>query len=123
MSAELINIYKEAIGRDIEAVYVFPRIELSSIYNPYLKLLYEDITDIPIISVNPLNPVFLFKKLKGEKSIVHYHWLEFCNLKEFIILIYKLFLLLIYKMSGGTIIWTMHNLTPHCKKFQKPNLS
>lgn len=121
MSDNLYSVYKEAAGNDVETVYVFPRIEISSIYNPYLKLLYDDINEIPIISVNPILPKFLFKKFKGEKSIVHYHWLEFCNLKEFIILTYKLFLLFIYKLSGGEIVWTMHNLTPHCKKYKKVN--
>lgn len=121
MSDNLYSIYKDAAGSNVETVYVFPRIEISSIYNPYLKLLYDDLNEISVNSVNPILPKFLFKKFKGEKSVVHYHWLEFCNLKEFLILIYKLFLLFIYKLSGGEIVWTMHNLTPHCKKFKKAN--
>lgn len=123
MSAKLIDIYKEAAGDDVEQVYVFPRIERSSINNPYLELLYEDVKkEISINSVNPLIPKFLYRKIFGEKSVVHYHWLEFCNAKEFLILAYKLSMLFIYLLSGGEVVWTMHNLTPHCKKFKKSNL-
>lgn len=122
MSDTLYNIYKEAAGEYVETVYVFPRIDLSSKYNPYLSLLYKDLTNINVESVNPLIPKFIIRKIKGENSIVHYHWLEFCNLKELIILLYKLSLLFIYLMAGGKIVWTMHNLAPHCKKFQKGNL-
>ncbi len=121
MSKNLYEIYKEAAGNDVERVYVFPRIERSSKYNPYLKLLYESIKEIPVESVNPLVPKFLFRKFCGEKSLVHYHWLEFCNIKEFLILIYKLSLLFIFVLSGGEVVWTMHNLTPHCKKYKKLN--
>lgn len=121
MSENLYDIYKEAAGDDVERVYVLPRIERSSKYNPYLKLLYENIKEIPVESVNPLVPKFLIRKFRGERSIVHYHWLEFCNIKEFIILMYKLSLLFLFVLSGGEVVWTMHNLTPHCKKYKKLN--
>jgi len=111
----------------VSTVYVFPKIKSSSLYNPYLTELYKDFLSaekpaIACISPHPLAPVFIIKKLFGEKSIVHYHWLEFDNLKGLCVVIWKLLLLIIYKTFGGAIIWTIHDEAPHANRYLPFNL-
>ncbi len=123
MKSNLVDLYR-SIDKNIQTVYVFPRIPLSSKWNPYLSLFYKDFigpekntTGITCKSPHPLLPVFIIKKLLGEKSIIHYHWLEFSEIKGFFILFWKMCLLLIYRVAGGNIVWTIHNKQPHRNNF------
>ena len=123
MKSTLPDLYR-SIDKSIRTLYVFPRIPLSSIWNPYLSLLYKDFlvpenntTGIICKSPHPLLPVFIIKRLFGERSVVHYHWLEFSDIPGFIILLWKLFLLLTYRAVGGKIVWTIHNRRPHRNKY------
>jgi hypothetical protein len=74
-------------------------------------------SNISCKSPHPLLPVFIIKKLLGERSVVHYHWFEFSDIQGFFILLWKLFLLLTYRIVGGNIIWTVHNKHPHRNNF------
>lgn len=128
MSNKLTELYR-SINKDVETVYVFPDIESSSKYNPYLKMLYQELlfqseegNNIRCTSPHPLFPLFIVKKLFGEKSIVHYHWLHFFDITSFLIVLWKLSLLIMYKFAGGKIVWTVHNKYPHVKKYLKLNL-
>ena len=127
MNNRLIELYQSII-EDVEAVYVFPDIEKTSKYNPYLKIFYKEFlsqsekeNNIRCISPHPLIPIFILKKIFGEKSIVHYHWLEFSDLQSLLVLLWKMGLLLLYKFTGGNIVLSVHNKHPHKKKFLSIN--
>lgn len=128
MNSQLIELYRSII-EDVEAVYVFPDIEGSSKYNPYLKLFYNELLSksekgntIRCTSPLPLFPLFIVKRIFAEKSIVHYHWLNFFNIRGFFVISWKLSLLLLYKFLGGHIVWTVHNKHLHSKKYLRINM-
>lgn len=127
MKLTLPDLYR-SIDQNIQTLYVFPRIHRSSVWNPYLSLLYKDFlvtgnnsAGITCNSPHPLLPIFIVKKLLGEKSIVHYHWLDFSTITGFITLLWKMSLLLMYKAMGGNIVWTVHNMRPHTSAFPMLN--
>jgi glycosyltransferase involved in cell wall biosynthesis len=98
----------------IHRVYVFPDIEKSSRYNPYLRLLYSD-ANTDIRSANPLLPAYL---LHPKRTAVHYNWLSFSSGAEFFKLSVKLIPLMVFALFGGRIFWTVHNSEPHEQKYR-----
>ena len=121
MAKLLLEEYRKLVPR-LTAVYVFQQITCSSVYNPYLSELYTDLLnrekpEIGCTSPHPLVPVFIIKKIFGEKSIVHYHWLEFDDVKGLFVVLWKLFLMILYRMAGGTVVWTIHDEAPHANKY------
>ncbi len=117
-----------SIEKNVFRVYVFPRIQQASHWNPYLSNLYkghlsssDSSTTFHCESPHPLAPQFILRRALGEKSIVHYHWLEFSDLFGLITLIWKLILLCMYKLCGGNIVWTIHNKRPHRNKYYTLN--
>jgi len=127
MIYELAQLYL-TIDNNIQVVYVFPDIEGASKYNPYLSLLYKTNNSssagykkINCISPHPLFPVFIWNRLSGEKNIVHYHWLGFSNLRELFVLLWKISIVLFYRITGGRIVWTVHNIHPHKNKYSSMN--
>ncbi|MBL7996882.1 glycosyltransferase family 4 protein [bacterium] len=123
MKSDLINGYTQ-IDKSIEKVYVTPGVKKNNPNNNYLYLFYKCFfSDDPTIIIKLENlPSFKYhllfiRKLKGEKSLIHHHWYQFTNIKSFIKLLYKTFWLVLYKMAGGRIVWTLHNKYPHEKKW------
>lgn len=122
MAIPLEELYK-SIDNKVTSVYVIPRIRISSIYNPYLSLLYKNFLSshsqkaIQVLSPHPIVPSFLFKRLFGEHSIIHYHWVQFRDFRELIILLWKFFCITLYRIFGGKIIWTIHNKHHHTRKY------
>lgn len=122
MQTKLVELYR-SIDNNVRKIYVFPRIKLMSKYNPYLELFYSDFlspsknnTNIVCTSPHPLLPLFVMKKLFGERSIVHHHWLEFSDFQGLLVLLWKMGTLLLYKFTGGNIVWSVHNKYPHRNK-------
>jgi beta-1,4-mannosyltransferase len=122
MKMTIQELYR-SVNKQVATIYVIPRIEVFSIHNPYLKLFYKEFfsTDtqstIRIISPHPLAPSFLFKRILGEQSIVHYHWIQFFSITGFFVLFWKMSWVLLYKLLGGKIIWSVHNKQLHSKKY------
>ncbi|MEL6820419.1 MAG: glycosyltransferase [Calditrichota bacterium] len=116
------DAYRE-IEPKVSRVYVMPSIPAVSAQNPYLRLFYAPIEDSDIIlsSTSRLSPIILFRRILGEKSIVHHHWFECHNLFSMINLIYKLKILFVYRLFGGKLIWTVHNLQPHHQRYRRAN--
>ncbi len=126
MKITLQELY-QSIDKNVSTVYVIPRIEIFSIHNPYLRLFYKEFlttgtkSNIRVVSPHPLVPTFLFKRLFGEKSIVHYHWIQFYSIGGFFVLLGKMTCVLLYKTLGGKIIWSVHNKHLHSKKYLRLN--
>ena len=71
MLNNLNELYKR-VDKDIKKIYVFPQIQEAAKYNTYLPLLYKELekskSGITVTSPHPLWPVFIVKKIFGEKS-------------------------------------------------------
>lgn len=108
---------------DVSAVYVMPSIPAVAAQNPYLRLLFEPIENsgINLRSTSRLSPTILLKPLFREKSIVHHHWFECHSLFSLLNLIYKLKILFVYRLLGGKLVWTVHNLQPHHQRYRFAN--
>ncbi len=112
----------------VKKVYVVPSFNLKLKESDYMYLLYKDIIEgkmnssISIESLSALaHPKFFFKKVLGEKNLLHYNWLEVNDLKSFSGMLWKLFWITAYKQIGGRIIWTIHNKFPHSSNFKTVN--
>lgn len=92
--------------------------------NQYLNLLYRKFNSEGI-EVNKLaNDDFralVLGRLKGEKAIVHYHWFQYSSHKFLKPVVLTFFWLLIFRMTGGKLVWTVHNRRPHIRKYGKFN--
>ena len=119
---KLLKEYKN-LCRDVKKVYVVPLINFQFKQTGYLYLLYKKFieTDDYGIHIESLSvfahPRFVFSKLKKEKSILHYHWLEITDFQSLAGMIWKLFWITFYKLLNGKIIWTIHNEFPHSNNF------
>lgn len=100
-------------------VIVYPNIEKSSKFNPYLSLLYKGLS-IKTISGNPANP-FSPLAYSIKSDIVHYHWLEITSIKSLVTVFLKVTPLILFRLRGGTLVWTLHNIEPHTKRWLSLN--
>lgn len=124
---KLLHEYKNLLP-SVQKVYVVPLFNLKLKESDYTYLLYKDIIEGKInstISIESLSvfahPKFFFKKITGEKNLLHYNWLEVTDLKSFSGMFWKLFWITAYKLIGGKIIWTIHNKFPHSNNFKGTN--
>jgi glycosyltransferase involved in cell wall biosynthesis len=107
---------------DVAIIFVIPKIPFANRNTSYLYQLYKHFLNEPskikIVTFNAISlPGLALSRLKSEKSILHYHWFEFENLKSFIGIKWKLFWIILYKILGGKIVWTVHNRYPHPNKY------
>jgi beta-1,4-mannosyltransferase len=52
---------------------------------------------------------------------VHYHWFEINDVQSLIGIFWKTFWLILYKLIGGKLVWTIHNENPHLGNFKLLN--
>ncbi len=122
---KLVAEYRD-ICPHVQKIYVIPDIEKFSVHNIYLKLFYHDFLEnkvsfIQLNSFSFLNPVIIYRKLLGENSILHHHWWEFDDFRSLLNVLWKLVWISVYKLLGGKIIWSIHNLEPHHNRYVKLN--
>ncbi len=124
MNEEILLKEYHNLCRDIKKVYVVPLINFSFRKTNYLYLLYKNFIEekedfgINIESLSVFDhPKILLSRLKNEKSVLHYHWLEITGFQSLIGMIWKLFWISFYKLFNGKIIWTIHNEFPHSNNF------
>ncbi|MGM0443435.1 MAG: hypothetical protein ACQEQV_04540 [Fibrobacterota bacterium] len=98
-------------------VYVYPDIDKSSRYNPYLRLLWQD-SALSVQSARPLMPAYL---LHPHRAVVHYNWLAVSTPADIIKTAVKMLSLIPFRFLGGRIIWTVHNTQPHEQKYPRLN--
>jgi len=124
MSTLLSNYLK--IEPKLETVYVYPSFDQKVLVNDYLQLLYHPLlkndfnVNLKSISINRF-PLLFFKRIKGEKIILHHHWYEANNAKKLFQLLWRTFWIIIFRMVGGKVVWTVHNKYPHVRKYLKLN--
>jgi len=123
-SSKLLLSEYHKLNSNIRKIYVIPKIDLTNKETDYLYQLYKEfiLHEIPVnIEIESLSvfahPKFFWKRITGEKNIVHYHWFECRDIKSIFGLFWKFKWLLFYKLTGGKIVWTVHNKYPHIKKY------
>jgi glycosyltransferase involved in cell wall biosynthesis len=130
MNEEILLREYQNLCPDVQKVYVVPLINYSFKKTNYLYLLYKNFIvpkdpigegekykiDIESLSVFA-HPKIVLSKLKGEKTVVHYHWLEINDIQSLIGMKWKLVWISLYRLFNGKIIWTIHNEFPHSGKY------
>jgi glycosyltransferase involved in cell wall biosynthesis len=123
MNETSLQVEYQKLCPGITKVFVVPKIpqknkDTSYLYQFYKSFHEDSSSQIKIKTFNAaLLPLIFLNRIKFEKSILHYHWFEFEDAKSFIGIKWKLFWIIIYKMLGGKIIWTVHNKYPHHNKY------
>lgn len=117
----LFNEYNELLP-GVSKIFVIPQIPTENKNTSYLYQLYKPfLNDNPTIKIETFNagslPKIFLSRIISEKSILHYHWFEFEDFKSFVGIKWKIFWIILYKIFGGKIIWTVHNKYPHHNKF------
>lgn len=118
----LLNEY-QALYPGFQKIYVVPNIFKVGENNPYMELLYapffknEYQNEFKIKTFSFVSPLFVLRRIFGEKSLVHHHWYEFRDIGGFLNLIWKTSWMWIYKQCGGKIVWTVHNKYPHEERY------
>lgn len=126
-ASSLTELYSQ-VNKHFSKVFVVPLIRYNFPKTDYLFLLYRDFLTQPNeVEIKSISVFGHFKLVLAAAfdnyTILHYHWLEFQNLKALLGMPYKLICIALYKLFGGSIVWTVHNLTPHDKKYLKLHTS
>lgn len=120
MHPTLIEIY-ESLNKSFKDVFVVPLIPFSQKKTSYLYTLYKDLINNPLYTIYSTSFIahwrFVFAQLMRKQPILHYHWVEFQDLKALAGMPYKLLCISLYKALGGQLVWTVHNKIPHDGKF------
>lgn len=122
MEVKSISELYSRVTNLVSTVYVVPLIRYDFKRTDYLYLLYKDIiegnSDIKLVDLSVFTHIrMVFGALFNRNTILHYHWLEFQDMKSLIGMPYKLLCIALYSLLGGNIVWTIHNLIPHDKRF------
>ncbi len=110
------------IQPDPEVIYIAPDIHRMAINDPYPYALYHEVIgaerrgELRIATMKILTPLLLWRRLLGERSIVHHHFFEVRDASSLLNVLWKTVLLTLYRMAGGRIVWTIHNTYPHQRK-------
>jgi glycosyltransferase involved in cell wall biosynthesis len=121
----LSDIYT-SLGVKKGTIYVVPLIKAVHSNTDYLYQLYKPLienSEYDIKSVSILGHIkFVFSALFTKNIVLHYHWLEFQDLKSILGMPWKLLSMLLFKLFGGNLVWTIHNLEPHNQKWLSAHL-
>ena len=129
MNEEILLKEYQNLCHDVTKVFVVPLINFQLRETNYLYLLYkrfieEESSRIHIVSLSVFaHPKIVLSRIKQEKCILHYHWLEITGIQSLTGMIWKLFWISFFKILNGKIIWTVHNEFPHSNNFISLNRS
>jgi glycosyltransferase involved in cell wall biosynthesis len=123
MKASSLDEVYTSVNPEAEIIYVVPLIRYSHKKSDYLYLLYEELIESQKYRIESVSVFNHFKlitgKLTRKNAILHYHWLEFQDLKSLMGMPWKLCCICLFKLLGGNIVWTLHNEFPHDQKYLK----
>jgi len=107
-------------------IFVVPSIRSKHSDSDYLYQLYKPLIESSSYHVKSLTIfehfIILVPALLRRKVILHYHWLEFQDLKSMLGIPWKLLCIFLFKLFGGKLVWTIHNLEPHDQKWLDAHL-
>ena len=118
--ASLKELYS-GLNKHINTVFVVPLIRFDFPKTDYLYLFYKDLIDENKVKIESISVFahfrFVLHVIFNRNTLLHYHWLEFQDVKSLLGMPFKLLCIGLYKLFGGDIVWTVHNLKPHDKKY------
>ena len=124
MNEEILLKEYQDLVHDVKKVFVVPLISFQFKKTNYLYLLYRKFIEgekdygINIESLSVFaHPKIVLGRLKKEKSLLHYHWLEISDFQSLTGMVWKLFWISLFKLMNGKIIWTVHNIFPHSNNY------
>lgn len=115
-----------ALFSEARRLYVSPDIATSAESNPYMRNLYADLSGcaigapVSLASAYPVAP--LVGRARGERSLWHQHWLQCSSPRTLARAGYRLAAAAVYRALGGDVLWTVHNLEPHVRRYRWANL-
>lgn len=116
----LKEVYKSVDGR-AHTIFVVPLIRFTHQKTDYLYLLYKELLEDEEFEIKSISVFNHFKLVMGilsqKNAILHYHWLEFQDLKSLAGMPWKMLCIALFKLLGGKIVWTLHNEFPHDRRF------
>ena len=127
MTKTNLNEIYLSLNKNIEKVFVVPKINFSSPETDYLYRLYLDFLNSPESNIRIesfsvfAHPLMFFKFAVTRKAVLHYHWFEVQDLKSLVGIFWKLLWIFLYKIIGGKIVWTVHNKYPHTNRSKNFN--
>ena len=124
---DLTELYT-SLNKNVEKVFVVPKINYSLRETDYLYRLYADFLEDPQskIQIESLSvfahPKIFFSYILNRKIVLHYHWFEAQDVKSFAGIFWKLLWIILYKIIGGKVVWTLHNKYPHTENYKSFNM-
>jgi len=124
---QLQDLYR-GISPDCRQLYVVPTIKPEQKKTDYLYQLYRPFIEqkespsVQSLSIWGHYRLLLAAFKQPHTVILHYHWLEFQYWYAFLGMLWKLFCIAGFKLSGGKVIWTVHNRLPHDQKYLWGNI-
>lgn len=124
---QLQDLYRE-VSPEFRQLYVVPTIKPEQKKTDYLYQLYRPFIEqkespsVQSLSIWGHYRLLLAAINQPHTVILHYHWLEFQYWYAFLGMPWKLFCIGIFKLSGGKVIWTVHNRLPHDQKYLRGNV-
>lgn len=121
----LIEQYNK-LQNNLSTLYVVPLIRFSQPETDYLYNLYRTCLEpaesrehsVRIESLSVFTHYrFVWAQWTDRPVLLHYHWLEFQDVKAAAGILWKLFCIFLYKLLGGKLVWTIHNKEPHRGKW------
>lgn len=116
----LSDIYT-SLEIDKGTLYVVPKIRYDHADSDYLYNLYKPLLNNQNFKIRSLSIFghykFVLSAILQRRAILHYHWLEFQDLRSLLGMPWKLLCIYLFNLFGGSIVWTIHNLEPHDKKW------
>lgn len=109
MEATSLDEIYASVNVDAKTIYVVPLIRYSLKRSDYLYLLYEELLNGEKYTIESISVFNHFKLvvaiLKNKNAILHYHWLEFQDLKSLLGMPWKIACIYLFKKLGGNIVW------------------
>ena len=122
---QMEDLYREIAGDKHVTVFVAPPIRFGYKQSDYLYLLYKDLFRLDQFRFRSITRfrhfIPVISSIRKQPSIFHYHWLECTGFFNLFTFFYRMLSLMLYKWTGGKLVWTMHNKMPLDCKYKKLN--
>jgi glycosyltransferase involved in cell wall biosynthesis len=113
---KLEDLYFDLTEGESFTLFVSPQIRIAYKRSDYLFLLYKDLLSSAVFKIDSVSTIghlkFVLWALLGNKTILHYHWLEYTGFFAGFNYFFKLFCIWLYKKLGGKVVWSIHNKLP-----------
>lgn len=116
---QLEELYDDLSETSPATLFVAPAIRYTHKQSDYLYLFYKKLLSSPdykIVDISTIGHLkFVFYQLFKRDVVLHYHWIQYSGFWSALRYFFKLMCIWFYLLSGGKLIWSVHNkLPPDC---------